>query len=89
MYLVIRCPGCRMFMYIDHFQKWKLCPSCGESINCTRSPIYIEVKDHTDAENIVVQLEQHLHRTGKKDLSITDLEKLRVQYAEWIREREG
>lgn len=89
MYLVIRCPGCRSFMYIDHFQKWRLCPSCGESINCARAPVYIEVRDHTDAENIVTQLETHLHRTGKEDLSPSELERIRFQYGEWIRAREG
>jgi hypothetical protein len=89
MYLVIRCPGCRTFMYIDRFQKWRLCPSCGESINCLQAPVYIEVKDHTDAESIVAQLETHLHRTGKQDLSPSEVEQLRYQYASWIRERES
>lgn len=89
MYLVIRCPGCRTFMYIDRFQKWRLCPSCGESINCRRAPVYIEVRDHIDAESIVNQLEIHLHRTGKQDLSPSEVEKLRHQYATWIRERES
>jgi acetyl-CoA carboxylase beta subunit len=89
MYLVIRCPGCRTFMYIDHLQRWRLCPSCGESINCTRAPVYIEVRDHHDAESIAEQLEKHLHRSGKKDLTLSELEQLRFRYAEWIRARES
>lgn len=89
MYLVIRCPGCHTFMYIDRFQRWKLCPACGESINCAKTPVYLEVKNHTDAENIVTQLETYLHTTKKKDLSPSELEKLRFQYTQWLRAREG
>jgi hypothetical protein len=87
MYLIIRCPGCRTFMYVDRYQKWKLCPACGESINCSKTPIYIEVDNHSDAEIIVSQLEEYLHKTGKKDLSPSELEKLNVQYAQWLRNK--
>ncbi len=88
MYLVIRCPGCRTFTYVDRYQKWRLCPSCGESINCGRAPVYIEVHSHTDAEGMVQQLEQYMHRTKRSDLSPEELARLRIQYAEWIRAQE-
>lgn len=88
MYLVIRCPGCRAFTYVDRYQKWKLCPICGESINCARIPVYVDARDHKDAESIVRQLEEFLHRSRKKDLSPAELERLRQQYAEWLRANE-
>ncbi len=87
MYLVIRCPGCRTFTYVDRFQRWRLCHICGEAIDVTRVPKYLDVNDYRDAENIVRQLESFLHRTGKKDLSAHDLEKLRVEYARWVKNR--
>ncbi|MDH7592839.1 MAG: DUF1922 domain-containing protein [Methanomicrobiales archaeon] len=89
MYLVIRCPGCRAFTYVDRYQKWKLCPICGESINCTRTTVYVDAQSHRDAEAIVDQLERHLHRSGKRDLSPAELEQLRQQYAQWLRATEG
>ena len=88
MYLVIRCPGCRTFTYVDRYQKWRLCPSCGESINCARVPVYIEVNSHADAENMVLQLERYMHKTKRSDLSPEELGRLRVKYAEWIRAQE-
>jgi len=74
-------------MYADRYQKWKLCPACGESINCLKTPIYIEVDNHSDAETIVSQLEKYLHNSRKKDLSASELEKLRIQYAQWLRNK--
>jgi hypothetical protein len=85
MYCVIRCPGCRSFTYIDRFQKWKLCHVCGEVINTGKATQYIEVQDHKDAETIATQLERHLHDTGKKDLTPAELQKLRADYAQWVR----
>jgi hypothetical protein len=85
MYLVIRCPGCRTFTYVDCFQRWKLCHICGEAIETSRAPVYLDVRDHTDAESIVNQLEQHLHKTGKHDLSAAELQNLRESYTKWVR----
>jgi acetyl-CoA carboxylase beta subunit len=85
MYRVIRCPGCRTFTYVDQFQKWKLCPVCGETVNVSKAPIYLEVRDHRDAEEIVAQLGSFLQRTRKRDLSEADLAKLRENYTQWVK----
>jgi len=84
-YLVIRCGGCKTFTYVDHFQEWKLCPVCGATIDIQKASHYLEVEDFTVAENIVAQLEQHIHKTRKKDLSHEERQQLRARYAEWIR----
>jgi hypothetical protein len=85
MYLVIRCGGCRTFTYVDRFQQWKLCANCGETIDVRRATVYLEVEDYNVAESVVAQLEEHLHRTKKKDLTREELETLRKQYAQWLR----
>jgi hypothetical protein len=85
MYLVIRCGGCKTFTYVDRFQEWKLCPICGATIEVKRAPQYLEVEDFSVAETVVNQLEQHLHKTKKKDLTHEEREQLRSKYAEWIR----
>ena len=87
MYLVIRCPGCRTFTYVDRYQRWRLCPMFGEAINVGRAPVYLDVDDFLDAEQMVEQLESYLHRTGKKDLSEQDIQQLRARYAEWVKNR--
>jgi len=87
MYLVIRCPGCKAFTYVDRFQRWKLCHICGETINISRAPVYLDVDDYRDAETIVNQLEEFLQASGKRDLSIQQLEKLRADYAQWVKSR--
>jgi hypothetical protein len=87
MYIVTRCPGCQAFTYMDRFQRFKLCHICGEVIDITRAPEYLEVSDHQDAEHIIKQLEFFLKKTGRPDLSKQELEKLRIQYAEWLRSR--
>ncbi|HOI14637.1 MAG TPA: DUF1922 domain-containing protein [Methanoculleus sp.] len=87
MYLVIRCPGCKTFNYIDRYQRWRLCPMCGEVINVERVPVYLDVDDFLDAERVVEQLELYLHETGKKDLTEQDIQELRAQYALWVKNR--
>ncbi|MDN7023325.1 DUF1922 domain-containing protein [Methanoculleus sp. FWC-SCC1] len=87
MYIVTRCPGCQAFTYLDSFQRFKLCHICGEVIDGTRAPEYLEVSDHQDAEQIIGQLEAFLKKTGRPDLSKQELEHLRMQYAEWLRNR--
>ncbi|HON81326.1 MAG TPA: DUF1922 domain-containing protein [Methanoregulaceae archaeon] len=87
MYLIIRCGGCRAFTYVDRFQQWKLCPNCGETINVTGSPVYLEVEEFTMAETIIRQLQAHLDTRRKKDLSPEEISALRHQYAEWLRSR--
>lgn len=87
MYLVIRCPGCKTFTYADRYQRWRLCPICGEAINIVKAPIYLDADDFQDAECVVEQLESYLHRTGKKDLSESDIQNLRSQYVRWVKNR--
>ena len=87
MYLVIRCPGCKTFNYVDRYQRWRLCPMCGEVINVGRAPVYLDADDFLDAERVVEQLESYLHQTGKKDLTEQDIRQLRAQYARWVKNR--
>lgn len=87
MYLVVRCPGCRAFIYVDRYQRWRLCPICGEVIDIEKAPVYLDVDDFLDAEHIVEQLESYLHRTGKGDLTRSDIQKLRAQYVRWVKDR--
>jgi ribosomal protein S27E len=85
MYLVIRCPGCQSFTYVDRYQQWKLCHACGEVIKVSRAPAYLDVQNHSDADHMVQELEQYLHETGKRDLNSREKEKLREEYARWMR----
>jgi len=87
MFLVIRCPGCRTFTYVDRFQQWKLCAFCGEAINVRQAPVYVEVDDYHTAEHIANQLEEYLHNTRQHDLSPAEIAVLREKYAEWVRKR--
>ncbi len=87
MFLIIRCPGCRTFSYVDRFQQWKLCPVCGEAIEVASAPAYIEVDEYRVAERIVVQLEDYLQKNRKKDLSAEELAALREEYVEWLRSK--
>ena len=87
MYLIIRCPGCRTFSYVDHFQRWKLCPLCGHAHEVVKSPAYLEVEDYHEAEHIVKQMEKHLHATKKKDFTAEETAELRHHYAEALRKR--
>jgi len=77
MYLIIRCGGCRTFTYVDRFQQWKLCPSCGETISVRQAPAYLEVEDYSVAENIIRQLQKYLDANKKKDLSPDEIDTLR------------
>jgi len=87
MYLIIRCPGCRTFAYVDHYQKWKLCPSCGHAYEVSREPVYLDVEDHHEAEHIVRQMEKHLHTTKKKDFTPEETAELRQYYTAHLRDK--
>ncbi len=87
MYLIIRCPGCRMFTYVDRFQKWKLCPVCGHANEVVKAPAYLEVEDYIEAEHIVKQMEKHLHATKKTDFSPEETAELRHHYTEALRKK--
>lgn len=85
MYVVIRCPGCRTFTYVDRFQKWRLCPVCGEATDVSRAQAYLEVDDYHIAEKIVDRLEEYLHTKKRSDLTEDEIAELRRQYASWLR----
>ncbi len=88
MYLVIRCPGCRSFTYVDHFQRFKLCPVCSEAINVQNAEAFLEVEDFNIADSVIRQLETFLHHSKRKDLTNEEINLLRKRYAEWVREHE-
>jgi transcription initiation factor TFIIIB Brf1 subunit/transcription initiation factor TFIIB len=83
-YLVIRCPGCSTFTYVDRYQQHKLCHVCGEVIQVKGAPAYLEVRDFTDAEEVVAQLDRFLKKEGRADLSPTEIRMLRAKYAQWL-----
>ena len=81
MYIIIRCGNCNTFTYIDRFQKWKLCPVCGETMQFESVQKYLEVGDHHEADAIVVELERYLHQNKRTDLTPEETRKLRAEYA--------
>lgn len=85
MYIIIRCPGCRSFTYMDHLQRWKLCPVCGEIISSQKAPVYIEVETYAEADQIVSQLEEYLRKTRRGDLTDDEIARLRATYARWVK----
>lgn len=85
MYLIVRCPGCLTFTYMDKYQKWKLCPVCGETINPSRVQVYLDVRKPGEAEAIAIQLEKYLHDNKKKNLTEKEIQKIREEYAGWMR----
>jgi acetyl-CoA carboxylase beta subunit len=87
MYLIIRCPSCRTFTYVDRFQKWKLCPICGHAQEVVKAPAYLEVEHYLEAEHIVKQMEKHLHTTKKTDFSPEETAELRHHYTEALRKK--
>jgi hypothetical protein len=87
MYLIIRCPSCRTFTYVDRFQKWKLCPICGHAHEVVKAPAYLEVEHYLEAEHIVKQMEKHLHTTKKTDFSPEETAELRHHYTEALRKK--
>ena len=89
MYLIIRCPSCRTFTYVDHFQLWKLCPHCGHAYEVEKAPAYLEVGNHHEAEHIVRQMEKHLHTTKKKDFSEDEKAELRHHYTSHLKRKKN
>jgi len=83
-YIVIRCPGCSTFTYVDRFQRHKLCHVCGQVIEVKSAPAYLEVKDYADAEEVVDQLQNFLEKEGRRDLTAAELKMLRAKYAQWL-----
>jgi len=87
MYLIIRCPSCSTFTYVDRFQKWKLCPQCGHAHEVAKAPAYLDVGDYHEAEHIVKQMEKHLHANRKKDFTPEETAELRHHYTEALKKR--
>jgi hypothetical protein len=69
---------------VDRFQRHKLCHVCGEVIEVRNAPAYLEVRDYTDAEEVVNQLQHFLEKEGRADLSESELRMLRAKYAQWL-----
>jgi len=87
MYLIIRCPSCSTFSYVDRYQKWKLCPQCGHAHEVARGTVYLDVEDFHEAEHIVRQMQKHLQATKKKDFTPEETAELRHHYTEALRKR--
>jgi acetyl-CoA carboxylase beta subunit len=87
MYLIIRCPSCSTFTYVDRFQKWKLCPQCGHAHEVAKAPAYLDVEDYHEAEHIVKQMEKHLHANKKKDFTREETAELRQHYTDALKKR--
>ncbi|HXX54743.1 MAG TPA: DUF1922 domain-containing protein [Methanoregula sp.] len=87
MYVIIRCPGCTTFGYVDRYQQWKLCPVCGHAYEVKKAPVYLDVMDHHEAEHIVKQMEKHLHTHKKKDFTPEEKAELRHHYTSHLRRR--
>jgi uncharacterized protein YbaR (Trm112 family) len=85
MYLILRCPGCKTFAYVDRFQRWRLCPVCGNAYEVAKVPAYLEVEDYHEAEHIVAEMTKYLHAMNRKDFTAEETEELRRQYAVWLR----
>jgi uncharacterized protein YbaR (Trm112 family) len=85
MYLILRCPGCKTFAYVDRFQKWRLCPVCGNAYEVAKVPAYLEVEEYHEAELIVAEMTKYLHAMKRKDFTAEEAEELRRQYAMWLR----
>ena len=85
MYLIVRCPGCLTFTYMDKYQKWKLCPVCGETISPGRVQVYLDVKKPAEAEAIAIHLQKYLQENKKKNLTSDEIKKIREEYAGWMR----
>lgn len=84
-YWVVRCPSCHQFTYTDKYGKWKLCPVCGEVISIAKSPVYLEVNDFSEAEDLIKEVERYLSHTGRLDLTREEVELVRQKYTEWLR----
>ncbi|MDV0442940.1 DUF1922 domain-containing protein [Methanorbis rubei] len=83
-YRVIRCPGCYQFTYTDQYGKWKLCPVCGEVITVDKVPVYLEVDDFSQAEILIKEVERYLYRSGRLDLTPTEVNLIREKYLAWL-----
>jgi hypothetical protein len=70
---------------MDHLQRWKLCPICGEIISSQKAAVYLEVEMYAEAEEIVTQLEEYLKKTRREDLTDEEVASLRATYARWVK----
>ena len=70
---------------MDHLQRWKLCPVCGETISSQKASVYIEVEEYPEAERMVAQLEEYLKKTRRGDLTDEEVANLRATYARWVK----
>ena len=83
-YWLLRCPTCHKFTYTDQFGSWKLCPSCGEVIALSKTPIYLETSTPAEAEQLISAVEKYLKDSGKTDLTPEEVAVVRKKYEEWL-----
>ena len=86
MYLILKCPGCSTFTYVDKYSPQRLCPQCGEIIDVADATIYLEVADYRLAESIIAELKKYLTAQNRKDLTDEEREQIRKEYAEWMKQ---
>ncbi|MBQ4415091.1 MAG: DUF1922 domain-containing protein [Methanomicrobium sp.] len=86
MYLILKCPGCSTFTYVDKYSPQRLCPQCGEIIDVAGATIYLEVDDYRLAESIIAELKKYLTAQKRKDLTEEEREQIRKEYAEWMKQ---
>ncbi len=86
MYLILKCPGCSTFTYIDKYSRLRLCPQCGEIIKVAGAQVYLEVEDYRLAEAIIVELKKYLAMNKRKDLTDEERAKIREEYAAWMKQ---
>lgn len=84
-YWLIRCPTCHKFTYTDQFGSWKLCPSCGEVISLSKTPIYLETSEPSEAEDLICAVEEYLKKSDKTDLTKEEVILVRQKYGEWLK----
>jgi hypothetical protein len=74
---------------MDRFQKWKLCPVCGETMKRNSVPAYLEVADHHEADAVIAELERYLHENKRTDFTVDETERLRAAYVRRVSSTAG
>ena len=70
---------------MDKYQKWKLCPVCSTTIDLSRVQVFLDVKKPGEADVIACQLQKYLQDNRRKNLTEEEIDKIREEYAGWVR----
>ena len=62
-----------------------IAPTTETNDSQTNNKVYLEVKDYKEAEAIVNELGKYLLKNKRKDLTPEEKEKMREEYAQWMR----